>query len=138
MKPFIQNVAAIDVQSGYHFDCGENSMLIQIADPAGWFPEPKHKFKEIYKFEFLDVENSDNLAEEFGITDVQAKELVLLLQHALDNRMNVVVHCVMGACRSGAVCEVGIIMGFNDTESWRTPNLRVKSKMLKALGLSHV
>lgn len=32
--PFIQNVSAEAVMKGTHFDCGENSMLIQITDPC--------------------------------------------------------------------------------------------------------
>jgi hypothetical protein len=46
----------------------------------------------------------------------------------------VIVHCVAGVCRSGAVCEVGVIMGFDDTEVFRSPNLLVKHKMMKVLG----
>jgi hypothetical protein len=63
-----------------------------------------------------------------------AARLVALLQHALDNRMNVVVHCFAGICRSGAVCEVGVMMGFDDTGRFRSPNLLVKHRMMKALG----
>ena len=48
--------------------------------------------------------------------------------------MNVVVHCVAGVCRSGAVCEIGVMMGFRDTEVFRSPNLLVKHKMMKVLG----
>ena len=148
---FIQNVSASDIPAGNHFDCGENSMLIQITDPdctpqfstpwipkpnfsTPWIPIPKHKFKEIHQFFFLDIEDTDPMVEKFGITDEQAAELVKLLQHALENRMHVVVHCFAGACRSGAVVEVGILMGFTDTETFRIPNTRVKTKMMKALG----
>ena len=51
--------------------------------------------------------------------------------------MNVVVHCYAGICRSGAVCEVGVMMGFNDTERFRSPNLLVKHRMMKALGWTY-
>jgi predicted protein tyrosine phosphatase len=129
---YIENVAAIDVQNGNHFDCGENSMLIQIADPAGWFPTPKHKFKEDYQFEFLDVDAKDDLVE-YGCSQEQAKELVILLQRALENRMNVVVHCTAGICRSGGVVEVAVIMGFNDPGKFRLPNYFVKRRMLEEL-----
>ena len=74
---------------------------------------------------------------EFAITDKQAAELVQLLKHALESRMNVVVHCHAGICRSGAVCEVGVMMGFNDCERFRAPNLLVKHKMMKALGWTY-
>lgn len=136
--PFIQNAAADDIPKGFHFDPGPNSMLIQIADPASWFPKPKHQYKEIHQFEFMDLEDGDYALEEsMKISDAQAAELVRLLQHALDNRMHVVVHCFAGICRSGAVCEVGIMMGFQDTERWRSPNLRVKHKMMQVLGWTY-
>ena len=135
---WIQNVSLSDIPKGHHVAVGENSMLIQIVDPAMEFPTPKHQFKEVHQFEFLDLEKDDMPdAEEFKITDAQAEELVRLLQHALDNRMDVVVHCVAGVCRSGAVCEVGVMMGFNDTEVFRSPNLLVKHKMMKVLGLTY-
>jgi hypothetical protein len=48
--------------------------------------------------------------------------------------MNVVVHCHAGVCRSGAVCEIGVMLGFNDTEAFRSPNLLVKHRMMRTLG----
>ena len=137
MMPWIQNVALADVPKGHHIRVEANSMLIQIVDPAMEFPTPKHQFKEVHQFEFLDLEKDDKYGEEFKITDAQAEQLVALLQHALANRMDVVVHCVAGVCRSGAVCEVGIMMGFQDTEVFRSPNLMVKHKMMKVLGWTY-
>jgi predicted protein tyrosine phosphatase len=137
--PWIQNVALSDISTGYHIDPGPNAMLIQIVDPAMEFPEPLpvYVFKETHQFEFLDLERNDPWGEEFKVTDDQAAELVRLLQHALDNRMNVIVHCVAGVCRSGAVCEVGVMLGFDDTEAYRSPNLMVKHKMMKVLGWTY-
>jgi predicted protein tyrosine phosphatase len=144
--PWIQNVALSDIPKKHHVAVGENSMLIQIVDPAMEFPRPAHQFKEVHQFEFLDIEDDGmtNNGEgtwtdmsEFAITDGQAEKLVGLLQHALDNCMDVVVHCVAGVCRSGAVCEVGVMMGFNDTEVFRAPNLLVKHKMMKKLGWTY-
>ena len=112
-------------------------MLISIVDPASWRPVPAHKFKEIHNFEFLDAEDSDGFPDEAKISDEQAQELVRLLQHALANNMNVVVHCYAGLCRSGAVAEVGVMMGFQDCERFRSPNLRVKHKMMKILEWSY-
>ena len=135
--PWIQNVALSDIPKGHHVAVKENSMLIQIVDPGMEFPIPKQKFKEIHQFEFLDLERDDKEGEEFKITDRQAERLISLLQHALDKRMDVVVHCVAGVCRSGAVCEVGVMMGFDDTEVFRSPNLLVKHKMMKVLGWTY-
>jgi rhodanese-related sulfurtransferase len=132
---WIENVSRDAVRNGHHTDMGENAMLIQIADPATFFPEPKHSFKEIHQFEFLDAD--DGFPDEVLVTQEQADELVRLLQHALDNSMNVLVHCHAGICRSGAVVEVGSMMGFTPTERFRMPNLRVKHFMMKALGLTY-
>ena len=136
--PWIENVGLSDIPKGRHHAAGENSMLIQIVDPAMEFPVPIHKFKETYQFEFLDVEEKDKVfEEEMRCSHEQAAELVRLLQHALEKRMNVVVHCVAGVCRSGAVCEVGVMMGFEDTEVFRSPNLCVKHRMMKYLGWTY-
>ena len=137
---WIQNVARSDISTGFHIDPGPNAMLIQIADPASGFPEPLpvYKFRETHQFEFLDVEEKDEvLDEEMRCSHEQAAELVRLLQHALENRMNVIVHCHAGVCRSGAVCEVGVMLGFDDTEAFRAPNLLVKHRMMKQLGWTY-
>jgi predicted protein tyrosine phosphatase len=135
---WIQNVALSDIQKGFHINPGDNAMLIQIVDPCMEFPTPLYKFKEVHQFEFLDLEKDDMpSAEEFKVTDAQAQQLVDLLQKAYGQRMNVIVHCVAGVCRSGAVCEVGVMLGFDDTEVFRSPNLLVKHKMMKALGWTY-
>lgn len=133
LTPWIQNVSLADISKGHHIDAGINSMLIQIVDPAMEFPTPMYDFREVHQFEFLDLEETDKFGDEFKITDIQAEQLVKLLEHAKDQHMNVVVHCVAGVCRSGAVCEVGVMMGFRDTEVYRSPNLMVKHKMMKVL-----
>ena len=134
---WIQNVSMSDIRQGFHIDPGFNSMLIQIVDPAYEFPVPKYQFRETHQFEFLDAEKGDNFPDECKVTDAQAVELVRLLQHALEQHMNVIVHCHAGVCRSGAVAEVGVMMGFQDTESFRSPNLLVKHKMMKVLGWTY-
>lgn len=137
MIRFIENISWDDCKNGWHYDCGDNAMLIQIADPATFFPEPKRQFKEVHQFEFLDAEDGDRFPEEAMISDEQAAELVRLLQHAKENRMNVVVHCHAGICRSGAVVEVASMMGFTPSDRYRQPNLRVKHKMMKVLGWTY-
>lgn len=137
MIRWIENVAASDVSTGFHYDCGENSMLISITDPAGWKPTPKQKFKEIHYFEFLDAEDEDGFPDECKIQDEQAEEIIRLLKHAQENAMNVVVHCFAGICRSGAVVEVAEMMGFTPTDRYRQPNIRVKTKLMKVLGWTY-
>lgn len=135
--PWIENVALADIPKGKHIRVGENSMLIQIVDPGMEFPKPIYNFKETHQFQFLDLEKDDDAPEELKVSDEQATQLVVLLQHALDSRMDVVVHCVAGVCRSGAVCELGVMMGFDDTQAFRSPNLLVKHKMMKVLGWTY-
>lgn len=138
MKPWIQNISLEDCKTGNHYDPGINSMLIQIVDPGMEFPEPKIQFREIRQFFFLDVEDSDKdkIYYAAAITDEDAEGIASALTYAFDNHMNVVVHCHMGVCRSGAVAEVGTMLGFRDTEVYRQPNLMVKHKILKALGMT--
>lgn len=137
--PLIENVSWDDVKHGNHTDMGKNAMLIQIANPASFFPEPKCDFDDVYQFEFLDAEDSDieRYGEEPLISDAQAETLVDLLKYAYKNNMNVLCHCHAGICRSGAVVEVGSIMGFTPTNRFRQPNLRVKHKMMRCLGLTY-
>lgn len=144
--PWIQNVSLADVRYGDHYSPGENSMLIQIVDPAMEFPVPDYNFKKVYQYEFLDIE-SDSITTlddgrtidmgEFAITDDQARSLVCVLHEAMTANMNVIVHCVAGVCRSGAVAEVAVMMGFIDAKAYRQPNLLVKHKMMKVLGWTY-
>ena len=135
---WIQNISMRMLVEGDHTNPGKNSMLIQIVDPDMQFPAALYPFKETHQFKFLDIEKNDPcINEEWRCSDAQAAELVRLLQHAILNKMNVVVHCVAGVCRSGAVCEVGVMLGFNDTEVFRSPNLLVKHKMMKVLGWTY-
>ena len=137
MIRFIENVSKSDVFNGHHYDAGQNSMLIRIQDPATEFGKIKYPFKEVYEFEFLDAEDPDGFPDECKIQDNQAEALVGLLNRALEKSMNVVVHCHAGICRSGAVVEVATMMGFTPTDRFRMPNLRVKHKMMKVLGLTY-
>ncbi len=136
--PYIENCAADDIPRAFHHDAGPNSMLIQITDPASWRPTPKHNFKEIHHFEFLDIEDNDHAVDpEMFIQEWQAKELVQLLRRAYDHKMNVVVHCFAGVSRSAAVAEAGIRMGFQEVEKFRSPNSRVMRLMMAELGLPY-
>ena len=131
--PFIQNVSLEDIKKGTHKDPGANSMLIQIVDPGTNFPQSKKNFRKVRKYKFLDMEVSDN--NDKSISDEQAQSIAEDLKYALDHDMNVIVHCHMGACRSGAVVEVGIMIGFSETGRWRLPNQMVKHKLMKCLNL---
>ena len=137
MQRFIENVSMSDAILGRHYDAGTNSMLIRIQDPATEFRPVKFLFKYVEEFEFLDAEDADGFDDDFKISDAQAQKLVTLLKFAIDMHVNVVVHCHAGICRSGAVVEVASILGFTPVEKLRIPNIRVKHRMMKALGLTY-
>lgn len=142
---FIENISRQNLIEGFHSVPGR-CILIQIRDPdtperlSKPFPDPlpHYNFEMAYRFEFFDAEDHhDDVPEELMISDQQAKDLVNILLDARDNRQNVIVHCHAGLCRSGAVAEVGVILGFKSTGRRRLPNLRVKKKMMDVLGLSY-
>ena len=131
---FIQNVSYADVKNGTHLDPSSNSLLIQICDPGIDFPVTKFEFKEVRQFNFMDVEEGEVEHRQYQISQQQADEIAKTLQYALDNKLNVIVHCIAGICRSGAVAEVGVCMGFDDTYAYRQPNCLVKKLLFKSLG----
>lgn len=130
---FIQNVPKRNIPLGWHIEPGPKSILIQIVDPLTKFPSPKYQFSEVHQFQFFDVEERGP----GSITDADADRLVDILKRAVEHDMNVVVHCHAGVCRSGAVAEVGIILGLKDTEAFRSPNLLVKHLLMRKLGLTY-
>ncbi len=147
---WIINIPGYYLPTGFHLDPGENSVLIQIGDPdldllngicsENKFPIPQHQFHKQYQFRFLDMtdDNLDKLSPELQeryrnalITDDQANEIMSILVDAYESKSNVIVHCSAGICRSGAVVEVGVIMGFEDISNSRMPNLLVKRKLIE-------
>lgn len=127
---FIENVSRFDISTGFHYDVGENSVLIQISDINQEHPKPLYAFKEVKQFKFEDVEEETPEV----ISEEQAKEIAEILLNAKENDMNVIVHCVAGLCRSGAVVECGVLLGFDDPGKLRLPNTLVKKKIMKHLG----
>jgi rhodanese-related sulfurtransferase len=147
---WIINIPGYYLPTGFHPDPGENSVLIQIGDPelsgsvvaANNFPIPQHQFRKQHQLRFLDMtyDNLDKLSPELQdryrpalITDDQACEIISILVDAYESKSNVVVHCSAGICRSGAVVEVGVMMGFTDISNTRIPNLLVKRKLIDQL-----
>jgi len=134
--PKIENQSMINIKDGVHRLEARNSILIQITDPDRDFVEPQYKndFIKIYQFKFYDVTEplwGRGLIE--PITQDQADEIFEILLNAYDIGVDVLVHCYAGLCRSGAVVEVGTIMGFEAVHENRIPNVEVKSKLLRAM-----
>ena len=135
--PKIENSSWIDFQKGNHRVNPIGTVAIQITDPGDTPPEPSEDcFVSRHSFQFLDAEEPTRFfPEEKLISDTQAKEIAVILQEALENNQDVLVHCVVGQCRSGAVVEVAEMIGFDECFRYRLPNVRVKSKLMQALGL---
>lgn len=134
--PWIQNVSMDEVNKGAH-RFSAPAVLIQIADNGLDFPDTKFPFSKIIGHKFLDLEFEDTCTNGTKITQIQAADIVKTLKWALDNDHNVIVHCVVGICRSGAVAEVGVMMGFEDTHRFRQPNLMVKNMLMRELGWTY-
>ena len=133
---WIQNVSMADIVKGHHNLPDNRTVLIQIQDFGTWqFALPKYKndFVAIHQFRFDDIEDECGTS----ISDEQAATLVEILQKAQSDGHNIVCHCHAGICRSGAVAEVGVMMGFDEPERHRIPNLLVKRKMMRTLGWTY-
>jgi predicted protein tyrosine phosphatase len=133
---WIENIGVIQAVEGCFPDPGENSALIQILDPGMSFPRIPHEFKILKQFGFSDVESDQDIAWDYRITDREVQEIADTLLIAKKGDMNVIVHCVAGLCRSGAVVEVGLMLGFDGGTSRRLPNTYVKRLLMKKLGLA--
>ena len=132
--PYIQNVSMWAIRNGEHLYT-PNDVLIQITDNDCPPPVPLREFAKVYQFQFMDLEECENTAAmELACTYNQASTMAGILQSSLANGHNVIVHCHAGLCRSGAVAEIGVMMGFEDTGVTRMPNLLVKKRMMQALG----
>ena len=132
---WIQNVSFDDIKKGNH-RVSNNMMLIQIVDIDCKYPRALMDFDITRGYKFLDLEEKDTFTCTWDpkITRDQANGIMYDLLLAKARNMDVVVHCHMGVCRSGAVAEVGVMLGFEDAKNWRQPNLLVKKRLLDILG----
>lgn len=141
--PWIKNVPMSDIQNGT-FPNTDGGILIQIMGTIDRFPtvpeSRTYEFSEApYQFHFEDIEEDEKIIDlQFAIQPWQAKEIIEILQRALDQDKNIVVHCHAGICRSGAVVEVATMMGFDVLHnSYRSPNALVKKALMKELGWTY-
>ena len=139
--PYIANFPLIDIKKGCHYDINNDTILIQICDPDTNFPKSPYQYRnkwvKIYQFRFLDTEEECDI---YSIKDIDVQGLCDALHFAKDNNYNVIVHCHAGRCRSGAVVEAGLLLGFyvpDDHMHPRIPNLLVYTKLRTALGFTY-
>ena len=94
------------------------------------YPVVCYPLAQIHEFRFDDSEDGTT------ITDEQAARIGNILQMAEANSQNVIVHCVLGKQRSGAVAQAAC--AFWETFEYKgnqiTQNAEVKKKILSALG----
>jgi protein-tyrosine phosphatase len=135
--PKIENCSWGDFLRGHHRLSPENAIAIQITDPGDVPPEPPEDvFGARHSFQFLDAEEPTRFfPEEKLISDTQAEKIASILVDALENNQDVLVHCVVGVCRSGAVVEVAEMIGFDECPRYRQPNTRVKRKLMEQFDL---
>lgn len=133
---WILNCSRAAVERGEHAYEANNTWLIQISDPDNYpgakFVTPKFQFDRVLQLRFDDTENPDNPN---SINAHEVEEISEFLKDAWAQNKNVVVHCVAGICRSGAVAEVGVMMGFQDLGTHRIPNQLVKKRLRLELNI---
>lgn len=133
--PNIENVAWSDVVKGNYKNNPDQSVLIQIVDPdVEEPPVPNRSFHMTKVFRFYDLDTPSPSNEQNMISSSQAASIAQILQHCYSRCLNITVHCHAGLCRSGAVAEVGEIMGFKYVGNVKRPNIYVKKLLMKALG----
>lgn len=130
--PTIQHISLADYQQQRHAPA---QVAIRIADTNALFGV-NHPDQMAHRFIFADA----NEGESGVILAEQADKIVAILQEAKANNHDVVVHCVAGISRSGAVAQFAIdYLGFEDyyaisgQKCTRIPNLAVS----KALRLAY-
>lgn len=141
--PKIKNYDQASIYNGYaanEWKYHNDMFLIQIFDPNCTLDFPKtvigNVVSEYVQFEFLDVDETIEYKSllDFAITQEQANEIHNILKECLENDEDVLVHCFMGVCRSGAVVQHAVDMGFEDPEIYRAPNQLVLKKLRIAAG----
>ena len=140
--PWIGNYSFADIYNGRHAIEPGRTVLIRIADIGHLFKETDVKlraeFSAIHLFRFFDIE-PEEVHDETQVGEIVPAQAVIIeyiLSEALNEGYNVVVHCNAGLCRSGAVAEVGVMMGFDDLRRPRTPNLFVKRLLMNQAGFN--
>ena len=134
-KLYCENVSRQDIKQGWHINpLVKKTYLIQISDIG--YKQPKALYENLFsdklRLNFDDIEDELDFN---SITDYQAEQIAEFLSNAKQNAANIIVHCHAGICRSGAVVEAAVSVGYSDVEGRvRIPNTLVKRKVMSCLG----
>lgn len=134
MPAWIKNLSLHDIQQN-PTPCAD--VYIQIVDPDMDFPLIENAHARIYQFQFLDLDYDfpDHQDHPLAIQTSQAEAIARILEDAWNQQHSIIVHCHAGVCRSGAVIEAALALGYPDPEIYRSPNRKVKHAILHSLGL---
>lgn len=135
--PKIENCSRRQILDGTHKLDSNGSILISIVDPDHEYIIPKFdNFKEIYRFKFWDFDvNCPEEKRSELFNSEMAKQIINILMANFNNNINIIIHCSAGICRSGAITEIGSIIGFDPVHNNRMPNLLVKRLLMEQLNL---
>ena len=117
----------INVSKDHLVTAPDADILIQIANPGETFVEYNKQYTSVIRMNFFGGYN--NPRPDLDITDYQAKSIAGVLIQALRENKNVVVQCVSGSARSGAIAQVGIDNGFIPINQDRKPSKLVYEKV---------
>lgn len=127
--PFVENISRDALVMGLHSRFDKHDLLIQITDPDSEFPVPLKPFTNVVQYKFLDSEDDD------GPSYDQAIDIATHILAAWNTGRNILVHCQAGLCRSGAVAEAAIMLGFKEVHKRRWPNRRLGAQLTEILHL---
>lgn len=130
-----ENVSRLDILQGNHISAHcSPTYLIQISDIGCLQPDVKYYdfFKDKLCLTFNDVEDEFDMS---SISDYQAQRIADFVLKAKADNADIVAHCLAGICRSGAVVEAAMSVGYTDAVNrQRIPNALVKRKVMQCLG----
>lgn len=135
---YISNFPGIAIIEGVH-PITNNMYLIRIFSSSGSNEsKPKYHtyFKKIYQFRFDDLEKK-YYDKNILFDSEMAKEIISILNDAIQNNIDVLVHCDAGISRSGAIVDIALDMGFKifpKVNYNRQPNSLVRKLLLNELG----
>lgn len=138
---YVHNVDYLSFKEGWFVNTPKNkTILISICDADKKFHVPKGSQMDDWAgawcFHFDDIGPELNGVDDcYAMTETQGQSLVCILNDAVHNKWNVVVHCTAGLCRSGAVAEFLIRhFGYHEVNPVRLPNIHVLNTLERIAG----